>query len=106
MKDKLETAFERFGLAVRITQGETVRETRAFVQPFMRESGDEPFTATPIGAADGHVWRYLGPAEVVLTMGARIACRSGSYIVRDTAAVYLGEEVLYRWAMLAPEESA
>lgn len=106
MKEKLETVFERFGLAVRVTQGETVRETHAFVQPMTRESGEEPFTATPVGAADGHVWRYLGPAEVELRMGDRLTCRSGSYVVRDTAAMYLGEEALYRWAMLAPEEKA
>ena len=98
MKRALDEAFARYGLATEVRRGEETERTKAFVQPLRRETGDEPFAATPLGAADGHCWRYLGPAEVEIGMGDRVICREKRYIVRDAAAVFAGVTAVYRWA--------
>lgn len=106
MRKALTEAFARYGMAATVRHGEETRETRAFIQPMTRETGREPFAATPIGAADEHCWRYLGPAGTEIAMGDSVESRSGRYIVRDAMAVYAGDEVIYHWAMLGKEETA
>lgn len=59
--------------------------------------------ATPLGAADEHCWRYLGPADVEIDMGDRVVCREKRYVVRDAAAVFAGVTAIYRWAVLKEE---
>lgn len=106
LRRELTEAFDRYGMTAAVHHGETVQQTKAFIQPMTRESGDEPFAPTPIGAADEHCWRYLGPAGVAVEMGDRVVSARGSYTVRDAMAFYAGDEVIYHWAMLAKEEEA
>ena len=103
MRKALDEAFERYGLLAEVLHGGEAQETKAFLQPVTRETGEEPFSVTPLGAADEHCWRYLGPAAVEIAMGDRVRCRGKSYIVRDAAEVYAGEEIAYRWAALGAE---
>lgn len=103
MKQALDEAFARYGLAAEICRGEEKEAVKAFIQPMMRETGEEPFDATPLGAADGHIWRYLGPADAEIGMGDYVLCREKRYIVRDTAAVLAGAAAIYRWAVLKEE---
>lgn len=104
MKETLDEAFARYGLLTEVKHGEKTVETRAFVQPLTRETGEEPFSATPLGAVDEHCWRYLGPAAVEIAMGDAVSCRAETYRVRDAAPFFIGDETLYYWAVLAKEE--
>ncbi len=104
IKERLDEAFERWGLACTVRHGGTETAARAFIQPLTRETGDEPFTATALGAADEHCWRYLGPADTEIAMGDEVACREREYIVRDAAECYAGERIAYRWAVLHEKE--
>ncbi len=106
MKELLRGAFEDYGTALTVEHGGKTQETRAFLQPVTRETGGEPFEATVLGAADCHVWRYLGPAETAIAMGDHVTCRGVRYVVRDALPFYAGEEILYHWAALRPEEEA
>ena len=43
MKKMLREAFERYGMSTEVHRGENAVQTKAFVQPLRRESGEEPF---------------------------------------------------------------
>lgn len=107
MTELFTEAFERYGLRVTVTRrgaDQAIKtETRAFLQPTTAETADEPFAATPLGAAEKRVWRYLGPAEVEVAMGDHVKCGGQAYVARNAAAVYAGDEVAYYWAALTPE---
>lgn len=100
----LREAFERYGMSTEVHRGENAVQTKAFVQPLRRESGEEPFSVTALGAVSEQCWRYLGPAEVRIEMGDRVVCGEKQYIVRRAAPFYAGEEIVYYWAMLHPKE--
>ena len=104
MKKMLREAFERYGMSTEVHRGENAVQTKAFVQPLRRESGEEPFSVTALGAVSEQCWRYLGPAEVRIEMGDRVVCGEKQYIVRRAAPFYAGEEIVYYWAMLHPKE--
>ena len=59
MKQALDEAFARYGLAAAICRGEEKEAVKAFIQPMMRETGEEPFDATPLGAAAIYRWAVL-----------------------------------------------
>ena len=105
MKRMLGEAFARYGMSVSVLHGGETTETKAFIQPLRRESGEEPFSVTVLGAVSGQCWRYLGPAETAVTMGDRIVCGEKQYVVRRAEAFYAGEEIVYYWAILHPEET-
>ena len=50
MKKMLSEAFERYGMSAEVRRGENAVQTKAFVQPLRRESGEEPFSVTVLGA--------------------------------------------------------
>ena len=102
----LREAFERYGMSTEVRRGENAVQTKAFVQPLRRESGEEPFFVTALGAVSEQCWRYLGPAEVRIEMGDRVVCGEKQYIVRRAAPFYAGEEIVYYWAILHPEEAS
>lgn len=105
MRNRMQTAFERYGLSVSVIHtGQTV-QTKAFIQPLTKESKEEPFSVAPLGAVEERCWRYLGPASVRVEMGDRVRCGSECYVARSAAAVYFGEETAYYWAVLHREEA-
>ena len=106
MKEMLNEAFERYGLSTEVRHGGRTVRTKAFIQPLRRESGEEPFSVTALGAVSEQCWRYLGPAEVRIEMGDRVVCGEKQYIVRRAAPFYAGEEIVYYWAILHPEEAS
>lgn len=105
MRQALGEAFARYGRAAEIRRGEETQETRAFLQPMLREGEDEPLAATPLGAKEEQRWRYLGPAEAEVRMGDRVICGERMFVALRAQAFYAGEEILYHWAVLAPEET-
>lgn len=106
MKELLSEAFVHCGMSVEVRRGENAVQTKAFVQPLRRESGEEPFSVTALGAVSEQCWRYLGPAEVRIEMGDRVVCGEKQYIVRRAVPFYAGEEIVYYWAILHPEEAS
>ena len=57
MKEMLNEAFERYGLSTEVRRGGRTVRTKAFIQPLRRESGEEPFSMTVLGAVDEQCWR-------------------------------------------------
>lgn len=106
MKEMLKEAFARYGTSVEVRRGEDAVRTKAFVQPIRKESGEEPFAVTALGAVDEMCWRYLGPADVEVAMGGRVICGEKQYVVRRAAPLRAGEEILYYWAVLREETTA
>ena len=106
MNRALSEAFARYGMSVSVLHGGETAETKAFLQLVKRENGEEPFSVTALGAVSEQCWRYLGPAEVRIEMGDRVVCGEKQYIVRRAAPFYAGEEIVYYWAILHPEEAS
>ena len=100
----LDAVFERYGGAVTVHHAGTDTQTRALIQPLRKESGDEPFSVAPLGAADERVWRYLGPRGVCVEMGDCVSFGTEDYVVRSAAAVYVGDETAYYRAILHRKE--
>lgn len=105
MKELLSEAFARCGMSVEVRRGEDTVQIKAFVQPLRRENGEEPFSVTALGAVSEQCWRYLGPAEMAVTMGDFVQCGERRYVVRAAGPFYVGEEIAYYWAILHPEET-
>ena len=59
---------------------------------------------TALGAVDEQCWRYLGPADIEIAMGDFVQCGEKRYVVRAAGPFYVGEEIVYYWAMLHPKE--
>ena len=106
MTEMLSAVFERYGSTVSVHHAGTDTQTRAIVQPLRKESKDEPFSVAPLGAVEERVWRYLGPRDVCVEMGDHVSFGAEDYVVRNAAAVYVGGEVAYYWAILHPEEES
>ena len=101
-----ENAFARWGTAVCVEHGGVRTQTRAFLQPVLREQAGEPFAVTPLGAAEERMWRYLGPAAVDVAMGDVVTALGQRYRVRRAAEETVADETAYQWALLVPEEAA
>lgn len=106
MTRAFEEAVARWGLPATVEHGGESVQTRAFLQPLRREQVKEPFSVTPLGAAEERLWRYLGSAETAIAMGDVVTAAGRRYRVRSAAEEYLGGSVAYRWALLVPEEAA
>lgn len=104
MKELLSEAFVHCGMSVEVRRGEDTVQIKAFVQPLRRESGEEPFSVTALGAVSEQCWRYLGPADIEIAMGDFVQCGEKRYVVRAAGPFYMGEEIVYYWAMLHPKE--
>ena len=100
MKELLSEAFARCGMSVEVRRGEDTVQIKAFVQPLRRESGEEPFSVTALGAVSEQCWR-----DMAVTMGDRVICGGRQYVVRRAAPFYAGGEIAYYWAILHPEET-
>ena len=69
MKKMLSEAFERYGMSAEVRRGENAVQTKAFVQPLRRESGEEP-------SGDGRRHRALDllhRRHALASSGCRIA---------------------------------
>ena len=103
MTRMLRETFERYGGTATVSHAGIDTQTKAFIQPLTRESNAEPFSVAPLGAVEERCWRYLGCACV--EMGDSVTFDGACYAVRNAAAVYVGDEIAYYWAVLHPEEA-
>lgn len=104
MKNSFDRALRRFGAPVRVEHGSMQLESWAFLQQLSTESGGEPFSVGPLGAADARRWRYLGTADAPVEMGDRVHWGARCFVARQAAKVYLGGRLLYCRAILQEEE--
>ena len=86
-----------------VTSPETGESWRAFVQPVLSRGIREERQSTALGDVDQRRWLYIGPGERALSREERLDCGGRVYRVRESVAVRLGEEILYRRAVLTPE---
>ena len=108
MRARLERIMERYGQTVTLiprNNGEAI-ETKAFVQPVLKEREAPPVVVTPLGPVSEQRWLYIGKAEVDAAVGDRIACGEARLVVQEVRPVYWQDGVLYRWAMLRTEKEA
>lgn len=106
MTERFTQVIERWGRSTAVTHRGVRHDVKALLQPMTPERSGEPFTVTELGAADERVWRYLGPADTEIDMGDVVTAGEMRWRVRNAAAVYVGDEIAYRWAALVPEEQA
>ncbi len=98
-------AFRQYGTLVTVEHGAERTQAHGFVQPITAESGGEPFSVGPLGAADGRCWRYLGEAGVCVEQGDRIQYGTKRYRVRRAERVDAGGMTTHYWAVLDREEA-
>ncbi len=102
MKKRLEEIMEKYGQQLTLIQRETGVEmtVRAFLQLLLKETKDPPVAVTPLGAADGRRWLYIGPAEPELKPGDEILFGGKRFIAQEAAPVCFRQETLYSRAIL------
>ena len=82
---------------------------RAFLQPVMEQSADFfQQLPTPLGLVRRDRWICLGGPDMALDQlgDGYIAWGGETFTVRSAQPVYLGEELVYWWGLLAVREQA
>lgn len=106
MTGRWEQILEKYGQTVTVypADGGAGAQYRAFLQP-VREQGAEFFQRqpTPLGLARQDKWICLGGPDMALDEldGGYIAWGELTFTVRSAQPVYLGEELVYWWGLLA-----
>ena len=109
MTERWSRILSRYGQTVTLyRQGqEEGTQCRAFLQPAL-EQGQEFFQSlpTPLGLVRQDRWICLGGPEMDLdTLGDGYIAWSGeTFTVRSAQPVYLGDELVYWWGLLAVRE--
>ena len=108
MRARLDALLEQYGQNAVLTRredGQTI-PLRAFVQPVLRQREDLPLTPTPLGAASGQRWLYVGCGAQPLALGDWVDCGEWKLAVQEASAVYWQDEVFYWRAVLRPRKEA
>lgn len=111
MTGRFARILSRYGQTVTLYRqdGEEGTVCRAFLQP-VRETGTDFFQRqpTPLGLVRQDRWICLGGPEMALDeLGeGYIAWRDQTFTVRSAQPVYLGDELVYWWGLLAVRERA
>lgn len=95
----------RYGQTVTLCRkGEKKTTCRAFLQPVM-ERGEDFFQRlpTPLGQVRQDRWICLGGPEMALDQlgDGYLAWGGETFTVRSAQPVYLGDELVYWWGLLA-----
>ena len=106
MTGQMDAILSRHGQSVtlRIRKTGETREIKAFLQPILKKQDHPPISATPLGAVNKQRWLYLGSGQVPIAPGDRIRQKELTLSVQETRDIFLGDELLYRWALLQPEK--
>lgn len=93
---------DRYGQTVTLIPGRggEALETRAFLQPLLKERDAPPVSVTPLGPVSEQRWLYIGRSGVEVLAGDRITCGEMRLVVQEVRAFYWRDEVLYRRAIL------
>lgn len=104
MKKHVREILHRYGGSVVLRPGEYESVTRAFVQPVCRTGEQVPGEMTALGSLDERLWLYLGEAETA--EDDRLLWNGTVFRVRSSRPWYVGEELLYWWAVLEQAKEA
>lgn len=107
MRDLFAALLSRYGQQVRLTRRRTGEEVsgRAFLQPVLRRTEEAP-AATPLGAVSEQRWLYIGGGAQPLAPGDRVDSGALRLVVREARPIYLGDELVYHWALLRRRKEA
>jgi hypothetical protein len=94
----------KYGQTVVIRGTEADVSTRAFLQPVTDRKEREPFVMTELGSIDDRLWLYLG--QTPLETEDIVEYNHLRFQPRSCRAYYIGDNVIYWWAMLEPEKEA
>ena len=87
---------EQYGQKVVLHKGEDT-EIRAFFQPVKENKpGESP---SPLGVGPQGLYLYLGPAGETLEEVTGITWEGRDFEILRHRAVFVGDEVLYQWAL-------
>lgn len=98
MKRQVQEILRRYGQKVTLRRAEDERTCRAFLQPMTAKNEQVPAAMTELGSLDKRLWRYLG--ESAVEADDRLFWNGTEFRVRSSRPWYVGEEVLYWWAVL------
>ncbi len=100
----MDTILSRHGQSMTLRSRETgeTREIKAFLQPILKKQEHPPISATPLGAVSRQRWLYLGSSQILIAPGDQIRQKELTLIVQETRDIFLGDKLLYRWALLQP----
>lgn len=102
MRALIESIIQGYGSLVTVTEGQSARTFRAFVQP-VTEKGwqNTKKVIRALGEVPKGRYVYIGPADCALSEGQIVTVREQAYLVRRFETVYLADEAMYGWALLA-----
>lgn len=108
MRARLERLIARYGQDVSLTprHGGESAPAKAFLQPILKRREQPPAVFTPLGAASGQRWLYIGGGSHAVRPGDRAACGGLRLLVQEARPVYWENETLYYWAILRREKEA
>lgn len=108
MRERLEGLLERYGQKALLTrrEGGDAIALRAFVQPLLRQKEELPLTPTPLGAASGQRWLYIGSGRQPIAPGDQLDCGGLRLVAQESCPVRWQEEVFYWRAVLRPRREA
>ena len=100
--DAIARLLRRHGQTVSVHTAGGPVEVRAYVRLISNRSR-ETFQRAWSGIGEVPPGRvlYLGPPEVELSLGQKLTSHGQDYWVRRQAAIRLGDQVLYQWALLS-----
>lgn len=103
-----ETILAQHGQNVTLEKRDTGerQEVRAFLQPILKKQEQPPVTVTPLGAVNEQRWMYIGSSQIAVVPGDRIQHNGLALIIQEARGVFLGDALLYHWALLRPAKEA
>lgn len=106
MTGRWRQILEKYGQTVTVypADGGAGTQYRAFLQPLLERSEDfYQRLPTPLGLARQDRWLCLGGPEMALDQLGQgyLAWGELTFTVRSAQPVYLGEELVYWWGLLA-----
>lgn len=103
--DCVSSIIDKFGRTVTINLSDNSKiNTKAFIQPLRYK--DQTYMGgkcLDIGYLDGKNYLYIGDKNTRLDLypfNTKIDTFNESYVVKRAQAVYLGENILYIWAIV------
>lgn len=109
MTGRWQQILSRYGQNITLYRqdGEEGTVCRAFLQPVMEQSADFfQQLPTPLGLVRQDRWICLGGPDMALDQleDGYIAWGGETFTVRSAQPVYLGDELVYWWGLLAVRE--
>ena len=94
---------KRYGQPVSLWRDGEERKEKAFFQPVEEKSAG--WIPSPLGPGPAGKYLYLGPVHLPLDREERLGWQGRSFRCLRTRPYYVGEELVYHWAIFEEEEA-